>query len=331
MPRLCLSLLLSLLMGSFASAVTMEWVEIGDPGNPGDAQPNCLGCGPQSVFGSVPYAYQISKYEVTTTQYAEFLNAVASSDPNGLYNPSISVPLHASLGPWILRDGTPGSYTYSVNPAEANNPIIGVSSYDAMRFANWMHNGQPAGVQDATTTEDGAYTFSGPTTAGPRNPGAQLFLPSEDEWYKAAYYDSSSMSYFDFPTGSNAPPTCSLPTTAPNTANCVGAGNYYGSDYGTVGVGGYPNSASPYGTRDQAGNVIEWTEAIFGPYRVLRGGHYASPPEQTASSNRDGTFPNVDAFADVGFRVAGAIPEPNTGLLVIAGLIGLAISRRHGS
>ena len=37
----------------------------------------------------MPYAYYISKYEVTNAQYAEFLNAKAASDPLGLYNASM--------------------------------------------------------------------------------------------------------------------------------------------------------------------------------------------------------------------------------------------------
>jgi hypothetical protein len=70
-----------------------------------------------------------------------------------------------------------------------------VSFWNALRFANWLHNGQPRGLQDETTTEDGAYTLT-PTgivnNTITRNPGAVVFLPSENEWYKAAYYDPAT-------------------------------------------------------------------------------------------------------------------------------------------
>jgi formylglycine-generating enzyme required for sulfatase activity len=75
--------LLSLLIASSASAVTMDWVTVADPGNPGDPQESCYLCEPGMAFGSVSAAYRISKYEVTYTQYAEFLNAVAATTPMG--------------------------------------------------------------------------------------------------------------------------------------------------------------------------------------------------------------------------------------------------------
>jgi sulfatase modifying factor 1 len=73
-----------------AGAVTMEWVTVGDPGNAADtAVMNDHTTG----YGSVSYAYRISKYEVTNAQYAEFLNAVASSnDFAGLYDAQMSGP-----------------------------------------------------------------------------------------------------------------------------------------------------------------------------------------------------------------------------------------------
>ena len=62
-----------------ASAVTIDWVSIGNPGNAAD----------NTGYGAVGYAYSIDKYEVTNAQYAEFLNVKAASDPLGLYNTSM--------------------------------------------------------------------------------------------------------------------------------------------------------------------------------------------------------------------------------------------------
>ena len=60
------------------------------------------------------------------------------------------------------------------------------SFWDAARFTNWLHNGQPTGPQGPGTTEDGAYHDVGDQTLFGRNAGAKFFIPTEDEWYKAA-------------------------------------------------------------------------------------------------------------------------------------------------
>src|ERR1700752_2364486 len=80
-----------------ASAVTIDWVPVGNPGNAADG----------TGFGSVASGYQISKYEITNAQYAEFLNAVADTDTNGLYNANMS----SGTG-GIVQLGIPGLYTY---------------------------------------------------------------------------------------------------------------------------------------------------------------------------------------------------------------------------
>jgi formylglycine-generating enzyme required for sulfatase activity len=277
--------------------VTIDWVTVGDPGNACDTQAE--GC-----FGAVAYIYLISKHETTNAQYAEFLNAVAATDTYGLY--------HTEMGSGyggITRSGSSGSYTYSVitEPEDRGDmPVNWVSFYDALRFANWLHNGQLSGAQDSTTTEDGAYTFSGATSVGARNAGATIFLTSEDEWYKAAYYDALSTSYFDYPAGSDVQTTCAMPGATANTANC----DYV--VYDLTNVGSYTGAASPNGSFDQGGNVMEWTEAILPsepPSRGLRGGGFAFwYPWFLAAAGRPGYHPTVEV-TDVGFRVA-MIPEP---------------------
>src|SRR5262250_3257107 len=131
MPNLRLSiLLLSLLIASSASAVTMAWTPIGNPGNACD--PQYLGC-----FGAVAYSYDIGTYEVTNAQYAEFLNAKAASDPLGLYSTSMGSAASPNFG-GITRTGSDGSYAYSTIAGRGGMPVNFVSFYDAIRFANWM-------------------------------------------------------------------------------------------------------------------------------------------------------------------------------------------------
>lgn len=50
-----------------ASAVTIDWVLVGDPGNAADAGTNCFA----TNCGAVADPYLISKYEVTNAQYAD--------------------------------------------------------------------------------------------------------------------------------------------------------------------------------------------------------------------------------------------------------------------
>jgi hypothetical protein len=148
MPRLLV--LAALLFALPAQAeVGIEWVTVGDPGNACETQA-------QGCFGSVAYEYRISKYEITVSQYTEFLNSVAASDPNGLYNTGMVEYFHS---PGITRSGSSGSFTYSMAAGREDRPLNFVSFYSALRFANWLHNGQPTGIQDDSTTEDGAYTM----------------------------------------------------------------------------------------------------------------------------------------------------------------------------
>ena len=319
MSRLCWSLVLSLLIAPSAEAVAIDWVPVGNPGNPADTQA-MLQDG-TTGYGAVAYAYHISRYEVTNGQYTEFLNAVADADPNALYNTDMAFDYGG-----ITRAGTPGSYTYSAIAGRENKPVNSVSFHDALRFANWLQNGQPTGAQGPGTTETGSYTITAQGIADntiTRNAGASIVLTSENEWYKAAYYHAPTNSYFDYPAGSNTQPTCSTPTAATNRANCGFAVD------NLTNQGSYPGSPSPYGTFDQGGNVWEWNESIIEEgFRGIRGGSWNDGPAIALSaSNRSGIGPPAQASI-IGFRVAMVVPEPGTGLLVIAGLLGVAGWRR---
>jgi formylglycine-generating enzyme len=303
-----------------AQAVDIETVIVADPGNVSD----------NTGFGRVDYTYKIGKYEVTNAQYRVFLNAVAATDTFNLYNPEMSGEYGG-----IIRIGTSGNYTYAEKaPGWDTKPVNFVSWEESFRFANWLHNGQPTGVQNNLTTEDGAYTFTGERQVGPRNPGAKVFLPSENEWYKAAYYKGggTNAGYWDYATRSDICPNNNPPgQDTGNSANYYSNGYSVGSPFYSTEVGAYALSYSPYGTYDQNGNVWEWNESIFhsdGAYG-RRGGCWSTGG--TAASLMADAREDHGGYAytvsnDIGFRVA-EVPEPATLSLIVLG--GLALLRRQ--
>jgi hypothetical protein len=206
--------------GSWTGLASLETVTVGDPGNTGELSgEGAGGYGPDRICGSVGYTYNIGKYEVTAGQYTAFLNAVAKVDTYGLYNSSM---WDSDYGCKIERTGTIGNYSYRVASDRANRPVNYVSFWDACRFANWLHNGQPTGAQDLTTTEDGAYLLNGYTGYDGRwivrKAGWRWAVTSEDEWYKAAYYKGggTNAGYWSYPTQSDTMPSNQLvdPTRA---------------------------------------------------------------------------------------------------------------------
>lgn len=305
-------------------AVVIETVPVGDPNNTADTEFMNDGT---TGYGRVDYRYRIGKYEVTNAQYCEFLNAVADADPNGLYNERMGGGWNDMGG--ISRIGDAGSYTYSVRTNRGDRPVNYVSWYDTLRFANWLHNGQFTGAQDDSTTEDGAYDMSLGSSVV-RKPGAQVFLPSEDEWYKVAYYKGggTNAGYWDYPTQSDVWPNAEAPagTDMTNGSANYRFGEYVDRTYYTTEVGAYTAkpSDSAYGTYDQGGNLREWNEAdIFGngSYRGLRGGCFESSYISVRARYRGDNYP-TDESAGRGFRVA-SIPEPGSITLLLFAALGL--------
>jgi formylglycine-generating enzyme required for sulfatase activity len=284
--------------------VTVEMVIVGDPGNADD---------PNTGLGAVAYEYSIGKYEVTLAQYATFLNAVAATDAYNLYNAGMATDLNIA---GISRTGSSGSYNYSVI-GSGNRPATFVNWFDAARFANWMHNGATNGA----STETGAYTLNGATNGTIlKNPEAKWWIPSEDEWYKAAHYDptpgSPAGNYWHYPTRSDDPPGNAIGNGA-NEANyrasdvysVTQSANYDTSQNYLTDVGSYSSSATHYGTYDQGGNAYEWNDAVEDSGRGIRGGAWGYLHMTLQSTAGLYDAPTLDKFgAALGFRVAG-VPE----------------------
>ena len=200
-----------------SAAVTYDWVTVGNPGNAADTQ---VMNDATTGYGVVADTYRIGKYEVTNAQYTEFLNTVdpTGANPNGIYNANMGSNARGGIAfDSLAANGS----KYSVKANMGSKPVNYVSWYDAARFANWMNNGQGAG-----STETGAYTLSsGPLPT--RNTNSTIWLPSENEWYKAAYHDpvnagadgSGTADYWLYPTQSDSAPTVSAANVTGDISN----------------------------------------------------------------------------------------------------------------
>lgn len=283
--------------GSGTNEFEIEFVTIGNPGNPPDLTGN-----PRPV-GQVDYVYDIGKYEISRAMI-DMANA----------NADLNLTLHPME--FIVGGPRPGM------------PATGVSWNEAARFVNWLNTSQgfPAAYKFATQPGDSGYHQNAnlelwePTDFGYdpdnlfRNTQAHYVLPNADEWYKAAYYEADAFDgeggYWNFPNGSFEPPIPVASGTEPNTAvylNPIGLGPTETTQAGS------PNH---HGVVALGGNVWEWEETEIDlvndtPYslRGIRGGRWSSGAGNLNVFDRDDDdFATFELF-NTGFRVAN-VPVP---------------------
>lgn len=285
----------------------MEFVIVRDMYNPSDQMTHS---------GRVGYVFEIGRYEVTNAHYCVFLNAVAvKSDPYGLY----SINMERGLFGGIKRLTTNGDYRYEPLSGYANLPVVYVSWYDAARYCNWLHYGKPVtGKSEMGTTEgdelSGSYDTrdfgiavrSGLQRVQAHNQAAKYWIPTIDEWNKAAFYDptkNGSGGYWLYATCSDEKPVAVPPGDTPNAANFYDFKWAAPEPYVTP-VGSYKKSASWYGTYDQNGNVFEWIETLKadGKRRWIRGGALTQHASSMIRNNQDGEYGDHELYI-FGFRV----------------------------
>lgn len=300
--------------GGGANTFDIAFVTIGNPGNAADTT------GDPNPAGSVPYSYNIGKYEISR-------DMITKANTSG------------SLG-ISLQDMT------FLGGNGVNRPATGITWNEAARFINWLNTstGFSPAYKFALQPGDVGYSANAniqlwtPSDAGYdptnlyRNSLAKYFLPSVHEWYKAAYYDPASGVYYDYPTGSNSAATPVASGTAAGTAVYNQPNEQGPADIMQAG------GLSPYGTMAQGGNVYEWEETDFdlvnGPTissaaRGVRSGPWYYDFRGLSSSFRINEIPPDEAYP-LGFRVAsGFVPEPSTLVLAVGIFAPLAVYRRR--
>ena len=273
------------IFGTSGSEFTIDFVSIGNPGNAADT----------TTYGAVAYSYRLGAHEISQ-------DAIDKATASGMTD--------VTAGPWT-----------------GDQPAANLNWYEAAAFVNFLNtsSGKTAAYDlswsgsawsMALWSSNQAWTAGGTNLY--RNKDAYYFLPSENEWYKAAYGNAAGSDYFLYPTGSSA-----APTAVPSGTNFGEA--VYGQAMSNVPAGvDLAGGLSPYGTMGQGGNAWEWTEtALSGDnnsatnVRTIRGGGWTSPEGQLSSSFRSSNgFPDGERTF-IGFRVA-SVPEPSTYVLLLA-------------
>ena len=283
--------------GGTTNEFTIDFVYIGNTGNAADT----------TTYGAVPYQYRTGKNEISQLQ-------ITKATQIGMAN--------VSAGAW-----------------SGSQPAANISWYEAAAFVNFLNTNSGKTAAYALTFSNSQWSMAlwsseQAWTAGGtnlyRNKDAYYFLPSENEWYKAAYYNAAGTNYFLYPTASSSVPTAVASGTTAGTA----VYDHVASVPATVDSAG---GLSPYGTMGQGGNVWEWNESAFdgansssSEARAIRGGYLLNTENGLRSSSRGSDVPAGENLS-FGFRVA-SVPEPSTyALLLMTGAGWLLWKRRKAS
>ncbi len=292
--------------GTGANQFNIDFVPISDSTNP------------ISGYGIVDNDYRMGLLEITNDQWNKFtasLDVPLTGDPASAYDES-------------FHDWGTGMTDVPTNE---------VSWYEAAQFVNWLNTStnHQAAYKFTGTQGQSDYaldTWSAAEAAGGtnlfRHKDAFYFLPTEDEWIKAAYWNSTTLQ------------TCTTKVgdSLHQGDGSSGAGwNYYDNGYvldpyGPWDVGS--GSEELNGTYDMMGNVWEWMESPYsnpsyatGSSRGLHGGDWYSNSNILAASFRSNSDP-TDEDNYIGFRVA-SVPEPGSITLLVCGLLCLTCLRRR--
>lgn len=268
--------------GSGANTFTIDFVEIGSPGNAAQSSSNR-----------------------THTQ--------SGGDGYGAVETTFRMSTHAISTDMIDKANAEGTLGITRTNRSANLPATEVSWNQAARFVNFLNEQagyshaykfefQPGDVGYGSNQNIQLWDINDPGYNPDnlyRNNNAFYFLPSENEWFKAGYFDPVSGQYSLYATGSDTVPTAVASGTSPGTA-------VYNGQSGPADVT-QAGGLSPFGTMGQNGNIYEWMESAFdgvnnltNESRGIRGGSWFNSEFSLRSSIRYiSTFPRSSSNSSV--------------------------------
>jgi formylglycine-generating enzyme required for sulfatase activity len=312
----------------------IDLVTIGSPGNPAYQSPN-----PNDFVngrGQVNYSYRIGRDEVPTSLWVQFFNA-AMDRPAGDSIPFISFPGSNFWGATAVTPNNPGAHRWAVTQGNEMVPVGDISWRTAAVFCNWLSNNQStsrsaflSGAYDTSTfgSINGVFTDQ----LG-HSPSAQYWIPTWDEWLKAAHWSPGNPNnggWYNYSDGSDSPYLYGPPGQGQANAG------FSTPDPFSIPLGSYGTVQSPWGLLDVAGGSQEWTESVYTvndgqKYRVFDGsyrnetGLEAFGLDQARYAGAE--FPWIDTY-NFGLRVASSIPAPSS-CAVGAGALSILSARRR--
>lgn len=332
----------------------IEFVSIGALGNApwqGDGTEGDRAIG----RGQVNYQYSIGKFEVTSAQWTEFFNAAYDRPANDRL-PHLIPPTFWGAVP--ATPNTSGGLRWAVPAGNEMRPVGNISWRMAAMYCNWLHNDKSTdrgaflnGAYDVNTFGYSGTTFTDQLT---HNSGARYWIPTRDEWLKAAHYDPNKPNvdgtvggWWKYSITSDSPIAYGPPGVSvraggqvsgpdPNGPLAESNGNWNPSSFPgyspyDILLGAYANATSPWGLYDTSGATGEWTEGanLAGTGRIAEGATWSSLGTGAADTiyYSGGLFPSYSG-GDYGFRIASSVPSPGASVLLL-GAVFVANRRRR--
>jgi len=306
-----------------SSTLNIGFVPVTDINNEADLAPvyTSNGISPSSSginnLGIVDRNYRIGRNEVTNNQYCLFLNSVAKTDNFGLYDSRMSGTIIGG----ISRSGIDGSYSYSIRDPMSSKPVVYVNYLSSIRFSNWLHNGAPTGAGlDSSITEDGSYkllNLGADTYQVTKNDYKKYWLPSLNEWHKAAYYMPGDI------VASTGTSSVLIKTETPHI---VGSGTIDGvryTDYASLSVSGWlytdkltvGDGSFITSTGNNRLSLVNGTVVIESGSHKVTIGNQANLVVAGAGSEWNGTYGNVISDTGITLSANGDLTLASAGMI----------------